>query len=385
MTSFDDLTKPSKEKETRARALLNIIQSAIQKEKGAIPFSTYMALALYHPKFGYYTAHDFAIGKMGDFTTAPEITPLFARTFAAQCADILSASKTENILELGAGSGQFASDLLIELARLNALPRHYYIYEISASLRQKQRQKLQAKCPSVAHLVIFLDELPHDFEGVILGNEVLDALPVNLFRVENKRILERVVTECDGELSFDTREAPSFATSLPNHLPEGYESEINLQLAPFIERLSRSLKKGVILLADYGYGRQEFYSPRRQNGTLSCFYQHQRVDNPLIWPGLLDITAHVDFTTVIETAHDAHCQLAGFTTQAAFLLANGLLTLAGELEKTLSAADQVNLHHAIKTLTLPTEMGEVIKIIGLSKECDFPIRGFSFQDRRRDL
>lgn len=367
--------------------LTDIIQEEIQQAGGHISFARFMELALYAPGMGYYTSHANPFGKSGDFITAPEISPLFARCIARQIQQVLMAIPDSDILELGAGSGVFAKDVLLELEKLNFLPQHYFIFEISAALREQQQQFLQTHCPHLLTRVQWLDALPSTFSGVIFANEVLDAIPIHCFRITEDGIQERCVAwennrffwKATSPTSEDFTKKVS-AIQQEYNLPAGYESEINLALPAWIKSLSTILEKGLILLCDYGYGRREYYHPDRHQGTFMCYHQHRRCDDPFQFVGLQDMTAHVDFTTVVE---HTDLTLAGFTTQASFLLACGLLNLAGENSSTVIDIYQQN--QAIKTLTLPSQMGEAVKIIGLSKDLNILPIGFSLHDRRRDL
>ncbi|HLB42724.1 MAG TPA: SAM-dependent methyltransferase [Gammaproteobacteria bacterium] len=350
-----------------------------------------MEEALYHPKWGYYNSKDFDIGKYGDFTTAPEISPLFAQCIAKQCRDIFEHLGTNHILELGAGTGRFAKDLLSYLDVLGCLPTAYYIYEKSSRLREKQKMFLQTY-PCFYSRIIWLDKLPKSFLGTIIANEVLDALPVHCFRINDRAIKERCVTWEKDAFIWQVRQSSSLelidkVTLIRQiySLHPGYESEINLNLHSFLQSITNMLEQGIILLIDYGYGRREYYHPERSHGTLTCFYQHRYHNNPLIFPGQQDITAHVDFTHVIEIAVENNCNLLGYATQASFLLDCGLLTLAKETEKHLSSIELINLHQAIKLLTLPTEMGERIKVMALGKKTTLALLGFQLQDRRQEL
>lgn len=390
MTVIYDLPEPNSVALRRSQALTLEIQQQIAANNGRISFASFMQLALYHPEFGYYNAETLELGARGDFTTAPEISPLFAYCFARQAREILNNLAADHILELGAGSGMFAKDLLTELKQLNALPKYYFIYEISPALRKKQQILLSEHCAHFATQIIWLDDLPQDFSGVIIANEVLDALPVRRFHCDET--IKEACVSWDGnkfvwELLPATDEFALEVSRICNtySLPNGYQSEINWDLIKFIHSLTNSLQRGVILFADYGYGQEEYYHPERARGTLTCFYQHRRHENPLILPGLQDITAHVDFTRVIDIAADQACSLAGYTSQATFLMACGLLNIASEIEKTLTPAQEFQLHQAIKQLTMPTEMGERIKIMAISKGFDADLMGFRLQDRRREL
>lgn len=376
----------------RSQALSNTLKQDIHDRGGFLSFADFMERALYHPQWGYYTAPDFSIGKTGDFTTAPELSPLFARSFVRPLLAIAERIGTTTLLEIGAGTGRFAHDLLRHLERYQALPDHYFIYEISETLREKQAAFLQMACPHLYSRITWLSALPTQFVGTIIANEVLDALPVHCFSIENHTIKERGVTLKDDAFSWqlhapttDLLAQKADALRTLYDLKTGYTSEINLRLAPFLQSVTASLQAGVVLFIDYGYGQAEYYHPERNRGSLTCFYQHHRHDNPLIHPGLQDITAHVDFTRVIEEASERECDLLGFTSQAAFLLDGGLMDEAQKEEENCTMAEQVNLHHAIKLLTLPTEMGERIKVMALGKNTPAFKVGFRLQDRRRDL
>lgn len=372
----------------RSAALSKHIQQEMLKSNNVMSFATFMELALYHPDWGYYNADTFNLGEHGDFTTAPEISPLFAKCLAKQIQQIHTTKALHTILELGAGSGRLAGDLLTELNVLGCLPDQYYIYEISKGLQKKQQDYLQATHPQFFSRIIWLATLPENFTGTIVMNEVLDALPVHCFTIQQNTVKERCVTFKDNQFAFQLSESENSAAQTLHQLyalPNGYEFEINLQLDAMLAKLSRSLTKGIILIADYGYGQREYYHPQRKHGTLTCFYQHRQHNNPLLMPGLQDITAHVDFTRVIDIATDHGFGLAGYTSQAAFLLACGLTEHIIAAEKNLSTAETLKLHHAIKLLTLPTEMGERIKFMALSKNIDLALIGFGMQDKRREL
>lgn len=370
--------------------LSEIIRQEIIQAGGAITFARFMELALYAPGLGYYSAGQHKFGKDGDFVTAPEISSLFSQCVAQQCKQILSESGKGDILELGAGTGIFAKDLLLELEVLDSLPEHYFILEISAELRARQKQLLSLHCPHLLPRITWLDALPTTINGIIVANEMLDAMPVHCFSITHSGIQERCVTWNKDHftwlLTAPTTPALTQSISLllqEYALPEGYESEINLGLPTWIKSIAATLNRGIILLFDYGYGRAEYYHAERKMGTLMCYHQHQRYTDPFKQIGLQDITAHVDFTTVVETATTAGCTLAGYTIQATFLLNCHLLELAQKKPITLIA--QFNQIQAIKKLTLPSAMGELIKVMALSKNYTQELHGFPLPDRRRDL
>jgi len=370
--------------------LSEIIRQEIIQAGGFITFARFMELALYAPGLGYYSAGQHQFGKGGDFITAPEISPLFSQCVAQQFKQILCELGKGDILELGAGTGVFAKDLLLELEVLDNLPEHYFILEISAELRARQKKILSLHCPHLLPRITWLDSLPTAMDGIIVANEVLDAMPVHCFSIDNSGIKERCVTWDKDHFTWllTAPTTPTLAQSISlllqeYALPKGYESEINLGLSAWIKSIAASLNRGVILLFDYGYGRAEYYHAERKMGTLMCYYQHQRHDDPFKLIGLQDMTAHVDFTTVVDTAATAGYALAGYTIQAAFLLNCHLLELAQK--KVITSIAQFNQIQAIKKLTLPSEMGELIKVMALSKNYTKQLCGFPLPDRRRDL
>lgn len=393
MTTIYDLPQPLIKAQERSFALQEIIRSKINEQADRlISFADYMKIALYHPKLGYYCSPDFALGKTGDFTTAPEISSLFGSCLAKQLAQVMTDNHLQVIYELGAGSGKLALDILTELHRLEKLPQHYFIYEISLALREKQQLYLRTHCPQWFDRITWLDVFPSSYSGIVIANEVLDALPVSCFEVSADNVAERCVGLENNEFVWrlNSTKTPALLFEAEKmrenyELYSGYRSEINLQLNDFLESIAGNLVKGVIFFIDYGYGENEYYHPQRSKGTLTCFYQHYKHDNPLLWPGLQDITAHVNFTRVIDIAYDLHCSLAGFTTQASFLFSCGLMDFAAEQSSNKSESDVFVINQAIKILTMPTEMGERIKVMALSKEINLPLMGFTMQDRRREL
>lgn len=369
------------------------IRQEISLVNGVLNFERFMELALYAPGLGYYSAGQYKLGEYGDFLTAPHISPLFAKSIARQCQQVFMEIPSADILELGAGSGLFAKDLLLALEKLNALPRKYFILEVSADLRERQNALFVESIPHLVHCIHWLDSLPsQSINGVIFANEVLDALPVRLFYIDEEGIKERCVTWRDDQFAwqlipanFDFKQ--KILPLLQNdilRLP--YQSELNVRLTAWVQSIVSVLNAGIILLLDYGYSRAEYYHPDRQMGTLMCFYQHTRHDNPLELIGLQDITAHVDFTRVIESVDLSECSLAGFTTQADFLLSCGLLSIAEQ--ESLEICDPLQQYkqaQAIKKLILPGEMGELVKAIALSKQFSVPLLGFQFKDRSGEL
>ncbi|HEX7964185.1 MAG TPA: SAM-dependent methyltransferase [Gammaproteobacteria bacterium] len=382
--NYVDLPLPTPDALAHSARLSARIHEAIHGAGGRIPFSRYMELALYAPGLGYYSAGARKFGAAGDFITAPELSPLFSRCLARQCAEVLDGVEGGSILELGAGSGIMAADMLLELQALDSLPEEYLILEVSAELKERQRATLAAKVPGFAAKIRWLDALPGRFTGVIVGNEVLDALPVERFR-RAAGDYEEYCVRSEGEgFAWTTRPAgeqlaaalAALETTLPAPLAAGYESEICLGAASLVASLAACLARGALLLLDYGYPRAAYYHPERSMGTLMCHYRQRAHGDPFLYPGLQDITAHVDFTAVAEAGTGAGLELAGYTTQAHFLMALGI---AGLADTGMRAAQQVKL------LTLPEEMGERFKAIGFTRGVDASLQGFALRDLTRTL
>jgi len=387
---MNELPAPSAHELEFSAKLARVIREEMAAAAGAIPFSRFMELCLYAPGMGYYSAGRRKFGAGGDFVTAPEISPLFGRALATAVAPLLTSMEGSEILEFGAGSGRLAIDLLGELERLGCLPARYLILERSADLKLRQQQAIGEQLPQLLERVAWIDSLPASgFRGVMLANEVLDAMSVERFRWDGERAaLFHVGSEADAfvwQLADNSETPDRLAGCLDGlDLAAGYESEINTSLQPWMRSVSESLQQGMLLLIDYGYPQHEYFHAQRSSGTLMCHYRHHAHTDPLLWPGLQDITAHVDFTAVAEAAVAAGLAVAGYTTQAWFLLDCGLeelLQQAGPADSTayLKAAQQA------KTLLLPGEMGERFKCIALTRDVDIPLPGFRLQDQRARL
>lgn len=385
------LPPPSPEAIALSQRLTTTIKQAIHKAGGAIPFVKFMNQALYAPGLGYYSAGSHKLGESGDFITAPEISPLFSQCIARQCQQVLATFEDGVILEFGAGLGKMAAEVLKELERLHCLPKQYFILEVSADLQQRQRETLQAQVPQLFKRVQWLERLPtQPLQGIILANEVLDAMPVQRFRIEAQEVSEFYVSlDEQNDNSFQWQILPTHNESLranveilrPN-LPVGYISEINLALPAWIQSLADILAAGMVLLIDYGFPQREYYHPQRDQGTLMCHYQHHAHNDPLVLVGIQDITAHVDFTAVAEAAVAAELQVAGYTTQANFLLNSGLPELLSTLHYN-DTKTYLQQTQQVKTLILPSEMGELFKVMALTSHLDIPLLGFTQDERAR--
>jgi SAM-dependent MidA family methyltransferase len=386
-----DLPQPASAAAALSEALAGLITREIEAAGGAIPFSRYMELCLYAPGLGYYSAGQRKFGAGGDFVTAPEVSSLFGRCLARCCAAVLQQTGGD-VLEFGAGSGRLAVDLLGELAGLGCPPRQYFILERSADLQQRQQQLLRRELPQLVDRVVWLERLPQaGFRGVMLANEVLDAMAVERFRWNGTEATQYFVAQ--GAAGFEWREHPVETPGLQAAidglvavcgLSAGYVSEVNLSLGPWLGSVAGQLGEGLLLLVDYGYERDEYYHPQRSSGTLMCHYRQRAHEDPFLWPGLQDITAHVDFTAVAEAASAAGLAVSGYTNQGWFLLDSGLEGLLQDAGPADSVA-YLQLAQQAKTLILPGEMGERFKCIALTRGIEQPLPGFRMQDFRYRL
>lgn len=421
----------SPDEERHSIAAQGLIRERLVAAGGWLSFDQFMELALYAPGVGYYSAGSVKIGAGGDFVTAPEVSDLFSRCVARQCADVLAelgsgsgsrsgsgpGSGSGEILELGAGTGRMAATVLESLASLGLLPERYAILEVSADLADRQRTRIQQLPAELRDRVVWLDRLPSKpIRGVVLANEVLDALPFRRFVVRGG-VVQELGVGLEGE-SFVWREQASGSPSggtpsggtpgggtpsggtpsgapdglvaagkeligqLSLALPEGYTSEICLRVKPWVASVGQCVEQGALLLFDYGLPRSHYYHPQRTDGTLRCYFKQRAHDNPFTNIAVQDITAWVDFTRVAEAALDAQLEVAGFATQAAFLLGNGIEGLIAEATDPI---DRARLAGEGRRLLLPGEMGESFKVMALCRNLQQPLRGFAYQDLRTSL
>jgi SAM-dependent MidA family methyltransferase len=414
MTSADAVTNLpplQPEQAQHGAVVLQAVGDAIAAHGGWLAFDDYLRLVLYAPGLGYYSAGSAKFGSGGDFVTAPELSGLFGRCVARQCAQVLQLTGGD-LLELGAGTGALAAAVLPMLQELAQLPDHYYILEVSADLRRRQQQRLAALPEVLRTRVLWLDALPATpIAGIILANEVADALPFKRFVIAGDAVLERgVALSVQGELIDAERPAdaplraavaliaesladpladpwpPAAAAAAAAHAPwpwpDGYQSELCPMLQPWIGALGAALGRGALLLIDYGLSRREYYHPQRTDGTLRCHFRQRAHDRPLLYPGLQDISAWVDFTRVAEAAVDAALEVTGYCTQAAFLLATGI---EAEAASSPATAQRVQRASEARALLLPEAMGENFKVMALTRGIDGMLRGFEYQDLRRSL
>jgi SAM-dependent MidA family methyltransferase len=398
----------SPDEERHSKAAEAQIRERLVAAGGWLSFEQFMELALYAPGIGYYSAGSVKIGAGGDFVTAPEVSDLFSRCVARQCADVLAETGGE-ILELGAGTGRMAVTILQSLAGFGVLPDRYAILEVSADLADRQRTRIQQLPAELRDRVVWLDRLPQTpIRGVLLANEVLDALPFKRFVVYSGSVRELGVG-LEGD-SFVWREQPigsradapsadasssqplpsealvatgnALLSELPFTLPDGYTSELCLRVEPWIASVSQCLDQGMLLLFDYGLPRAHYYHPQRADGTLRSYFKQRAHDDPFTNIAVQDITAWVDFTRVGEAALNANLEVTGFATQAAFLLGTGIEALTAE---PMDVADRARLAGEARRLLLPGEMGESFKVMALGRNLQQPLRGFAHQDLRTSL
>jgi SAM-dependent MidA family methyltransferase len=379
------LPEPTPDARAHSDRVAEHIRSEIAASGGWIGFARYMELALYAPGLGYYSAGARKLGKAGDFVTAPEISPLFGQTLARQVHQIVQAGFDE-VLEVGAGSGALAATLLEELERAGSAPRNYLILELSADLRERSRDTLAVRVPHLLERVAWLNRLPPAFSGVVLGNEVLDAMPVHVVRVQGGKLEEGGVGVRGGRLDWSWRLASGelLEAARALGLAEGFRTEIQLAARGFLRSLASVLEKGVALFVDYGFPQKEYYHPQRREGTLMCHYRHHAHADPFFLPGLQDITSHVDFSAVAAAASEGGLEVAGYTSQAQFLVNCGITevmsrTPAEDAARFLPLASQAN------RLMSPTEMGELFKVIAFARGFSAPLEGFRQGDRRPAL
>ena len=379
-----DLDRAERAHVERMHALLG---AEVEAGGGAIPFSRYMETVLHAPGLGYYRAGWRTFGAGGDFVTAPELSPLFSRAVARQVEQVLSSIGARDVIEIGAGSGTMAVQMLADLPSGGDV--RYRILEPSGALAARQRESIAARAPDALSRVRWLDALPEPgFRGVVLANEVVDALPVERFEVTADGVLAHWVGFDHGRPVWRARPAEpwlaeaveSIQHELGYRLPVGYVSEIGPARCAWAASVAERVECGLVLLMDYGFPRRELYHPDRRDGTLRCHFRHRRHDDPLVLCGVQDITAHVDFTAI---ARASGLDVAGFTTQGEFLLGCGLLDLVSDLDP--GSPEFVRLTGQIKRITLPGEMGEAVKVLALTRGMEVRLMGFSGRDHRARL
>jgi len=386
----NELPLPEADALEQSGVLSQRIKAEIDANGAWISFARFMELALYTPGLGYYSGGARKFGPDGDFVTAPEISALFGRALAVQIAQVMAASAPQ-IIEVGAGTGLLACDLLAALEHMGKLPEYYDIIELSGELRARQAEELRTRIPHLVNRVRWLDALPEQFSGCVIANEVLDVMPTHLVAWRSEGIFERGVThDTDGALAWQDRPACgrvlAAAQALAIEVPEEgeYLSEICLAAHAWLAEWGTRLVQGGVILIDYGYPQAEYYLPTRTTGTLQCYYRHRAHTEMLLWPGLNDITAFVDFTAATLAAHEAGLDVYGYTTQASFLTQCGLLDLLTEISPN-GSTEYIRASRAALRLIAPHEMGELFKVLLLGKGVDEILIGVARGDRTHVL
>jgi SAM-dependent MidA family methyltransferase len=376
-----------------SRRLTEAIVGEIAAAGGWLGFARFMQLVLYAPGLGYYTAGSAKLGGAGDFVTAPELSPLFSRALARQVAQVLTCTGGD-VLELGPGSGRMAAELLEALAQLQRLPEHYLLLDVSAELRERQGRTLGALPDGLRRRVAWIDRLPDQLTGVVVANEVLDALPVSLVAWRDGKPFERGVVWREGAFGWQERplrpgrlfeEAQRIGASQPGVAKAAlYLSEIGLEARDLTRTLASVLRRGALLLIDYGFGESELYHAQRDRGTLMCHYRHRAHDDPFLWPGLQDVTAHVNFSAVARAGVEQGMSVLGYTSQAHFLV-NLDITQALAALPADDAAAYARVVAPVQKLLSPAEMGELFKVLALGRGLTVPLAGFARGDLSRLL
>jgi SAM-dependent MidA family methyltransferase len=350
--------------------LVGAIIERIEQRGGVIGFDEYMEMALYQPGLGYYSASLPKFGAAGDFVTAPEISSLFGYCLARQADALIAQGCAAEVLEFGAGSGKLCAQILESLPAL----AHYRILDLSADLRQRQQQYLKERLSAeLFRKIEWLQQLPRDFDGIVLANEVLDAMPVHILRKQGDW-QELGVTyrgqgfEWQALEQTETVGVMRLIESRLGELPRDYRSELNLNYQPWLKALAESCRRAVVLIIDYGYERSQYYHAGRQRGTLTCHLRHRVHGDPFVYPGLQDITAFVDFDACADAAEASGFEITGLIGQAQFLLANGLLDEAQRRSGESDPMTQLSISQQVATLSLPQEMGEKFKVLVLQKD-----------------
>ncbi|HXZ49227.1 MAG TPA: SAM-dependent methyltransferase [Usitatibacter sp.] len=373
------LPPPTPEAAGHSRLLAELIAATILDEGGWIPFSRFMDLALYAPGLGYYAAGSRKFGAEGDFVTAPEVSPLFARCLALQAKQVLQACDGD-VLELGPGSGVLAADLWAELKVLGGAPRNYFLLEVSPELRERQHTILGERHADDFDRFTWLDGLPTKFRGLVIANEVLDVVPFALVHRHDDELLERGVILTEAGFAWDDQPMPDgeLRRRAAAVIPPGdydYLTEIGLAAEGLVRTVAQGLDAGAALFIDYGFPEREFYHPQRSMGTMRCHYRHHFHGDPFFLPGLQDITAHVDFTAMARAAEQGGAEVHGFTTQAHFLISCGLAVLVSQDDPAMTLS-RLKATSGAHRLISPAEMGELFKVLAVGKGIPGPLLGF---------
>ena len=363
-------------------SLRQIIKDAIIQKSTPIGFDEFMDMALYYPRLGYYRSGAIKFGEHGDFITAPETSDLFGYSLAGQCSEVLDGDN--DILEFGAGTGILATQILFELGRLDKLPKNYYILELSAELIERQKKSIIKVLPELLDRVVWIQNLPSNFSGVVIANEVLDAMPAKRLIYRDDKFFELGVSYDDEQFSWKVIDSnyKNNKAQLPTSVCNDYKTEVNYRAMAWIDSLYKSITGGLVLLIDYGMDRSEYFHPQREEGTLRCYHQHKASDDPFVNIGEQDITTSVNFSDIADQACESGFEVAGYATQAMFLISLGI---DNYLSSTEDESERIKLTQQVKQLVLPNAMGESFKVLALTKNISTDLKGFSEQDLRYKL
>lgn len=386
--------QPESPSSSHAVQMAEAIRHVIRQQGGWIGFDEYMQIVLYAPGLGYYSAGAVKLGDAGDYITAPMLGSQFAHCLAVQCAEILGNLAPDcerTLVEFGAGTGEMAADILTYLDDIDSLPDRYVIVETSADLRQRQKSLLARRLPMMGGKVMWANDLPADVSGVALANEVLDSIPFKRFRIERNGLPRELgVGLMGGELCWLPSDDP-LPDSVSDRLvalglPAGYQGEVGIQAESWVTTIVNMLRCGVLLQIDYGFSRSEYYHWDRTDGTLMCHHRHRAHSDPFHLPGIQDITAHVEFSAMAESGQRAGADVAGYCTLGSFLISLGLLDRnAAVLASSDATVKSLQRSQELKKLTLPHEMGELFKVLALTRNYSCPLSGFAMQDYRGRL
>lgn len=373
------------------RLLLDRLIQSVKQNK-TIGFDEFLEIVLYDSEYGYYRNSNAIFGEQGDFVTAPTRSSLFSMTIARQCMQVLGGISKGNIIEFGPGNGELAKDVLLYLKKYSALPDHYYLVETSSTLQQRQKKLLEEFIPDYLPNIHWVNQQQlMDFTGVVIANEMVDALPFKRIQFNDEKIYElKVAHEDDSfvwtKLNIDSEIEKYIEKYIPNDVlnRRNFQTEIHLEYEPFLKQLSQTMKQGVLLIMDYGSIQKDYYAYDKSNGSMRCFFEHTVHDNPFVNIGLQDITCDVEFSALTNLAFENKFDILGYTTQANFLIGNDIQSIYNERLLNSEAAE-IELNSEFKSLVMPDEMGERFKVLALGKNYKHSLAGFSFKDLKYTL
>ena len=369
------LPQPDKKSLNQSKLVSDFIRSKIKESHGMISFKEFMHYATYAQDIGYYSGDSLNFGKCGDFITAPEESVIFGHSIAKHCASIIESIANASIVEFGAGSGSLAISLLKKMQEMNIKPRNYFIIDISEDLINRQKQKISKDIPELSSLVHWVTKMPENFQGIVIANEVADALPFERFIRADDEVLQVCVTADENRFAYDVipadKKLNNYVISLEqkngNRLKNDYLSEVSFEAEQWVKNIARNIDRGMLMIFDYGVSRKEYYSPDKDRGWTQCHFKHYAHNEPLIYPGIQDITTWVDFSLLAEAANSQGMKINGFLNQSQFIINSGIINELENFDQ-MDTKQQLTLTRQIKLLTLPNQMGENFKCLSLTKD-----------------